>query len=495
MRRKWSEEDSSVLRKLTCTLINTCQWEEARLVGEHLTEVTPQDPAAQVALGTAWLGLNDLQKAEECFRRALELGDEAVENFLLMSHVCACRGDLQGQLEWAGRASERDAKSPGPHFAMADAHLRLGQFKQAAAALKRVLGLRRDEARARRLLAQVYLSMQKLEEAADEFRKALQLQFNDAGLWSELGHTLSRMKQWDKALIAFRRAAKLEPANPAHQYDLGDTYLALGKPETALPPLTKAVQLAPDFALAHYDLGLAFFDLGRYEESAVASEAALRGDPQMTTQQTNLGLGATNNLGLSYLNQGKYEEAADCFQRNLRLLAPTYFNLGLALFKQGRFQEALANFERALELEPGNAEFCDLIGNSYLELGQVAKAKQALEQSIRWDPDCALAHYDLGVVLSRMAGRDKEALTSLKRALALDPDLAPAYYALACLHAKSGKKKLALRLLEQSLDKGFRDRAHIEADADLDGLRDDPVFEELMARHFPTRKGARRDAK
>jgi hypothetical protein len=44
---------------------------------------------------------------------------------------------------------------------------------------------------------------------------------------------------------------------------------------------------------------------------------------------------------------------------------------------------------------------------------------------------------------------------------------------------------LALHFFEKALQKGYRNKAHIEKDSDLDSLRDDSKFRELMARYLP----------
>lgn len=302
-----------------------------------------------------------------------------------------------------------------------------------------------------------------------------------------LAYTLSRKNKFDEARAAFERAYFQEPRDPEYAYNLGDNYLALGHPEEAIPFLTRAVQLSPNNTLAHYDLGLAFFQLGKYEECAQASLASLRGDPDMKIQRSNPGMGTTSNLGCAYMNLGKYKEAEECFLRNLKLMAPSYFNLGLMLFRQGLYEQSLGNFQRASELDPKNPEYLNLLGNAYNELGQLTEAEKVLRDAITIDKNYALAHYDLGVVLARVKGQEVEALKSFKRAIAHDPSLYWGYYSIACLYTLMDKKKLALQFLEKAFQKGFSDISHMEKDRDLDNLRDDPRFSELKDKYLTSK--------
>ena len=57
-----------------------------------------------------------------------------------------------------------------------------------------------------------------------------------------------------------------------------------------------------------------------------------------------------------------------------------------------------------------------------------------------------------------------------------------AAYNVACAYALKGEKAPALQWLETSLDNGFDQFDHIEKDTDLDSLREEPKYKELMNR-------------
>ena len=138
-------------------------------------------------------------------------------------------------------------------------------------------------------------------------------------------------------------------------------------------------------------------------------------------------------------------------------------------------------FQRAHEIMPDDAEFLDLLGNAYSELGRLDEAQDALRSAIAADDTYALAHYDMGTVLAQMKGNQPAALKSFERAIELDPTLFWAYYAIGCLYALQGEKKLALQNLEEAFRKGFEDIQHFENDTDWEGLRGDAQFQELIS--------------
>ena len=475
--------DKEILAQLASDLMEEGEWQKVRAVTQQLVKIIPKDPWPHGTLGIALLHLDELEEAEQCFRCALDSGGDNVHILLFMAKLCNRKGDLGGQLEWAQRAAKCDEKHLEPCFVIADAQIRLGQLTEAEKVLKTVSDAHPGNPRAHCMLGDIYLSLQKIEDAAVEFQSALEHDPGDAAPWTNLGHTLERTNKHDDALVAFQHASLLEPANAQYAYHVGDSYLALEQPEKAIGFLTKSVQLDPGLAMGYYDLGLAFFEQGKYEWSAISSADALRSDPEMQTQRINLGIGATGNRGLAYLNLGKYREAEECFRRNLKLIAPSFFNLGMALFRQKRYEESLIMFQRALEIKPDDPEFLDLIGNAYLELGRLPEALDALKAAITADDSYALAHHDRGVALSRMKGEEAAALKSFERAVELNDDLYWAHYSIGCLYALQGEKKLALQFLEKAFQKGFHELDHFENDTDWETLKNAPQFQELVRKY------------
>ena len=68
-----------------------------------------------------------------------------------------------------------------------------------------------------------------------------------------------------------------------------------------------------------------------------------------------------------------------------------------------------------------------------------------------------------------------------QRAVAMDPGDPMVLYNVACRYAVLGRKDDALEALEQSVNKGWGDRAWLEHDSDLESIRDDPRYAALIA--------------
>jgi tetratricopeptide (TPR) repeat protein len=77
-------------------------------------------------------------------------------------------------------------------------------------------------------------------------------------------------------------------------------------------------------------------------------------------------------------------------------------------------------------------------------------------------------------------GEWKKALACFDKMLELDPANQTALYNKACTYARWKKTDLAVAFLEKAVKAGFRDRAHIENDADLESIRKDPRYLKIV---------------
>src|SRR3954454_15884101 len=78
------------------------------------------------------------------------------------------------------------------------------------------------------------------------------------------------------------------------------------------------------------------------------------------------------------------------------------------------------------------------------------------------------------------AGRYDEAAERGRALIEANPGLAGVLYNTACCESLAGQKKEAIEHLRQAVESSERFRSFAAGDSDLDALRDDPAFQELM---------------
>ena len=492
MLQETTSHDVEVLTGLLRKLAGEKAYWQAQVIAKHLVELVPDDPEIWYLYGHSTARLGDHAAAVGYLAKALNLAGPGIEIAIEMCYIDGVRGDLKGAIEWCRRGLELEPANPALHRELARLYARSGDPEQAVQVLEvflRMPALEPDDEKAvRGELGHLCMRMRRFDDALVHFRIVAGADETDDSAWANIGHCLSRKGEKKEALEAFEHAVKILP-DAKNLYNLGDAYLALGQPDKAVGPLRDAVRNNPDHALAHYDLGLAYFELGRFTEADAEAQAALKADPDMMTAEMNLGISATGNLGLSLMSQEKYEEAILCFKRNEKQFAATYFNMGLALFRAKRYREALDYFKRATEIEPDDAEYLDLLGQTHDVLGNYGVAEKHLRRSLEIAPKYAFSYYDLGNLFLKIKDKRKEAKKLLERAIELNPKMMWAYYCLGCWYALEGQKTKAFEYLDKAFEKGFKDREWIEGDKDLEGLRGDARYGKMMAKPFEAGSG------
>jgi tetratricopeptide (TPR) repeat protein len=146
-------------------------------------------------------------------------------------------------------------------------------------------------------------------------------------------------------------------------------------------------------------------------------------------------------------------------------------------------QAALADFEEALKLDPRSQSALQNKAHVLGKLGRTEEAVKALDTAVALYPDFVPARSGRGVLLARLGQRDA-ALRDAREALRRDTKPTTLYqaagvYALTSQQAPDDRRE-AFRLLAAALRQGFGFDL-LAIDRDLDPVRADPEFNELVA--------------
>ncbi len=87
--------------------------------------------------------------------------------------------------------------------------------------------------------------------------------------------------------------------------------------------------------------------------------------------------------------------------------------------------------------------------------------------------------------LAELTARNfEESIAAFERCIELFPDRPTAYYNIACAHSLNSQIDKANEYLEKALERGFEDLDHINADTDLDNIRNSEGFLRLIKKFF-----------
>ena len=296
--------------------------------------------------------------------------------------------------------------------------------------------------------------------------------------WSEEG--------FYKAIEYFQQAVEKDPSYALAYTGVADSYVLLGwnsylPPKEAFPKgkaaAIAALQLDPDLAEAHTPLAAVLWlhdwhwekaqtefkhslelsptyptanhwyaeyvtTMGRHEEAIARMKHGQELDP--------LSLIINVAVGWAFYLARRYDEAIEQLRRTIELDANypvTYWILGLALRKTGYYELAISEGEKGVKLSGGSPLMCAALAHTFGTAGRTKEAFQMLE--------------DL-----RNPAKQKY--------------VAPYFF--AGVHIGLGENDRAMEYLEKSYEERSHWLIYLHIDPSMDGLRDDPRFQDLLRR-------------
>lgn len=276
------------------------------------------------------------------------------------------------------------------------------------------------------------LAAQRLDQAEALLRQLLARQ-NDAAAQDLLGVVLSRQGRLDEAEQAFRAALDAEPGLASAHQHMARLRLLQGRREEALAALRQAAQRGPlekDLALT---LAAAERASGRFDDA----EAQWRSVAERFDSAA-----ALLDIGRLRLAQRDAEGALEALGQALDLAPSSEEALQLyaqAALAGGRYRTAILTLEPLVRMHDDVGQYAYWLGLARLQIGDLQKAAEALEQAQRLTPAHAPTHIALGTAYNNQKRFDL-AKPVLQRALRLAPDHVEALAALA--EAEEGLSEL-----------------------------------------------------
>ncbi len=211
-----------------------------------------------------------------------------------------------------------------------------------------------------------------------------------------------------------------------------------------------------------------------------ASATALELDPELAEAHAARGLALSLGDGVA--------EAEEEFERAIELnpkLFEAFYFYARTCFREGKLKDAVRLFERATDVrEDYQALLLRALAIEGLEEHERAqtayrRALKAIELQLDFNPEDTRA-LTLGAGCLARLGEDETAVEWVHRADSIDPDDAVIVYAIACVYGILGLREEAITYLQRAVQAGFGNFGWMENDPDLDSLRDDPRYQEII---------------
>jgi adenylate cyclase len=221
--------------------------------------------------------------------------------------------------------------------------------------------------------------------------------------------------------------------------------------ENPLPAAEKALEINPNLAEARCIKAHMLEEQGKPDEAIAEIKMALRSDPE--SWEVN------REAGRLMFRQGRFRDAIPFFQKatalvdidwhNAGMLTTCYHETGDVGGLRGAAQMTVERVEKALARDPSNASALASGAGALVTLGEPQRARDWIDRALLLDPDNILMRYNLACALAYDLNDNERAL-----------EVITPYF----------ERTLSVAQIK-----------HADVDPDLDPIRDDPRFVDMMA--------------
>lgn len=347
-----------------------------------------------------------------------------------------------------------------------------GLYDDAIKTFDYVIKLANDYSSAYSFRAECQIKKHNYNLAIDDILKALSIDGDDKAfyLMVELAQ-----KNNSELLTKLKIKQVKEPNEPYWPYCIGVVYENLEKYDQAIIYYSKSLEIERD-PIIYNRLSECYYSLGNFTKSLELIDNALE----------------TDSLNNNYLftksdilyELGKVDRAIktmDLYITNDPEFYGGYYRRGFYKQNIKDYTGAVEDYTTSIILNPNNAYSYIGRADMYRQTGDKEKYLSDCRKIIEIDTipqinSCAqFAFLELGEI--------EKAKEFMNKIIELDTNNEGAYYDAACLYSRIGDKDKALLNLRLCLEKGFRRFYHIELDDDLDFIRNEKEFKELIDKY------------
>jgi arylsulfatase A-like enzyme/Flp pilus assembly protein TadD len=314
------------------------------------------------------------------------------------------------------------------------------------------------------------------------------------------GLTALHEDRFADAVEHLERVISHHPENVIARMNLARGYEELEQPEMALVHLEEAAKLAPNSSTCKKNLAMVYQELGRYHEALenlqeiaedpthgefamkeIGRTQLLMGRPEdalLTFRELADRVGGTNTFSPLGDHVRRYLAAHDRLAVN-----PNDESARLALAEVAIDLRLLEEARRLLQFQSSSSR---IEGIRRRDLGSVAGANRDYATALR-EFETALQHLPGDVYIRNHLVALYLESGDLERALATAEELirdgngsAQVYYNKACALSRSGDVDGSFEAIRRAISRGYDDFLQLNRDPELEALRKDPRFPELL---------------
>lgn len=344
-----------------------------------------------------------------------------------------------------------------------------GNYAEAEKNFDHALKLSSEESQVYCFRAECYIKQKKWGKAIDDIVKATSI---DGSAWAmELMMKINEEPQLSQLVSRLKTEAKKAPTEMVWNYLAGMLYDTVSQPQNAIPFYKKLFDTG-NSEVAYYMLANAYCALGMYDEATENINHAIEADSTAANYHWLKSRIAhyTGDVKGAITSATKMIESAK--DNNM-----SYQVRGTEMMRAGLYDAAIEDYNTSISIEPGNTHAYLYRGHCNMKLGNSEAARADYEKVIETDSVPATATE--AMFAYAMLGNREKAVEMCDSVLANDSTQGMLYNA-ACLYSRLNEPEMTCRYLRKVFDKGVFELAHIDTDFDMENVRDNEEFVQIM---------------
>ena len=400
----------------------------------------PERASSYQARGEFYFDQEEYELAEKDFKKYISIEPSDPLGYVGIGRNFKQQGNCEEAIKWFDKAIQLRGSNYSKGYSFrAECLIKLGRFDEAASDIVTALSIDSD--------SKAYYHMQEMADSAyrtivSRLKVQADNEPNNGEWYYYLGIVSQRAKKYDKAIEYFLKGTTID-GNPAFYYSVAKCYEKKGAFETALHYINIAIEKDST-------------DLD-YRTTRIDINYELNNTPAIFKDLDFCILQNTSSQFWYYYRRGWYKELS------------------------GDKEGAIEDYTSSITLNQNYAYVYMTRGELLMNEGETAAARKDFQKCIAIDTvdmedmDCAFYAY-------HALGDNKNAIRLIDTLLAHDNSDGNLYDA-ACLYSRMGEKSKAIDYLRQALEKGFRRFTHLERDDDMDNIRNEEEYKNLIAQY------------
>jgi len=341
----------------------------------------------------AYNNLANVEARKGNFDKAIEYNNQAIiidpyypESYYNLALIYKKRKDFVNEISYLDKAVQADPKYYQAYFTRGLAYYTSGNYDQAKYNFKEVLKLKNDHYLASQNLGIIYANELNKTEAENYLKIAIKLNKNNPTSYYYLAAINQTTGNVFEAIENYRKTIELDPANYKAYLALSKSYEQNDEIDRAVDTLNDAIQLNQSNAEPYNSIGLLYLKKDKYIEATNSFQKAVSINPNRSVYHYNL---SQSYICLNMKNKAKTE-----FERATSIQPTTiqdYIDLSEIFYDRSMPSYSIKVLKDGIDAIVDNDYLYITLSRFYEKTGAAASAKKLLSDYLVKKPNGTLS--------------------------------------------------------------------------------------------------------